>query len=235
MYKDLEGLSLEQLGVQSQINVMSPLEKPSMAVSQHTGYSKSTHSSKISHHNKTNKGIMLSKSLDSASMFKIDTSSFDAHKPEVDKDNSALTSQELLNASMHDFQRLGYGNGKNAYKTHWIEKLHRYYLQCLQDKHVLTKEMVALKKQYRGDKNMTPSELFCALAETNGNVGEVCMKLNIFTNLQINHILSHMCDMYNYVHRPLQDQWTMNSSLKFAQYARCCPLKITLLHWRYLN
>ena len=231
MYKDLEGLSLEQLGVQSQMNVTSPLEKPSMTVSQHTGYSKSTHSSKISHNDKTNKRIMLSKSLDSASMFKIDTSSFDAHRPEVDKDNLALTSQELLNTSMHDFQRLGYGNGKNVYKTHWIEKLHRYYLQCLQDKHALTKQMVALKKLYRGDNNMTPSELFCALAETNGNVGEVCIN----HTYKFIYNLSHMCDAYNYLCRPLQGQWTMNSSLKFAQYARCCPLKITLLHWRYLN
>ena len=117
-------------------------------------------------------------SQDSASMFKIDTTAFDpitVPKPTNNETNPALTSQELLNSSMDEFHRRGYSNGENAYKTHWIEKLHRFYLHCLQDKHMLTKQMVALKKLFEGGKEMTPSELFCALAETNGNVGEVCI------------------------------------------------------------
>ena len=96
-----------------------------MMVSQHTGYSKSTHTSRP-RNNQKNTNPLLSKSLGSALSLNIDTSAFDPfssnspQKNEPHANEAALTSQELLNVSMHDFNRLGYGNGENAYKSHEV-------------------------------------------------------------------------------------------------------------------
>ena len=58
----------------------------------------------------------------------------------------AGTALELLNESLHQFNKTGYGTGENTYRSHWIDKLDAFSSLCTAQPRFATKVMDALKK-----------------------------------------------------------------------------------------
>jgi hypothetical protein len=71
---------------------------------------------------------------------------------------SSNTAPELLRESLHQFDKVGYGNGDNLYRSHWIEKLDAFSDYCHHEPRAAAKAMVAFQKMANEIK-LTESEV----------------------------------------------------------------------------
>ena len=87
------------------------------------------------------------------------------------------SSHELLKNSLSQLYAIGYTTGDSSYRSYWVERLEEYSAVCRAEPKAAAKTVATLKNMTSGNIPLNSAEIFCALADSRGNVGEAVGRL----------------------------------------------------------